>query len=290
MKTDWEKVLRRTGIRVTLPRRRIVEALAGTNRCLTPEEIHGILVKRAGEGGGTGAGLTSVYRTLNLLAEMGLVRCRELPGEPSRYDLAPQDHRNRIEAVCRRCHRKFSPDEDPVTDVLLNKLHSRLEDLSGYRLQPETLTVYGICTGCSRKMRVQKNMGNKNGKEKSMKIAIATENGQVAPHFGRCPQYTLADLENGRVTAKELVENPGHAPGRIPEFLDSLDAKVIVAGGMGRRAQTIFEEKGIDWILGVTGSVDTALDDLCQGKLEGGESLCTENGRGDGHSHDHNCG
>lgn len=290
----WEKILRKAGIKITHPRKKVVAVLAGADRCLTPEEIHGALVQQAGMSGDPGAGLTSVYRTLNLLTEMGLVRCRELPGEPCRYDLAPQDHRNRIEAVCRRCYRTFCPDEDPGTEGLLNKLHGRLEDLSGFRLQPETLTVYGICSECSRQIRdiniIKRTKNNINkDKEFFMKVALATENSQVAPHFGRCSQYTMADIEGGRIVKKETVENPGHAPGKIPEYLDSLGAKVIVAGGMGRRAQTIFESKGIDWVLGVTGPVDQALEALCAGKLEGGESLCSELGsgesRGDGSHH-----
>ena len=52
----------------------------------------------------------------------------------------------------------------------------------------------------------------------------------------------------------------------------------IIAGGMGQRAVTLFAEKNIKPILGISGSIDAVLDKLKQGKLEGGASLCSPGG------------
>jgi len=116
-----------------------------------------------------------------------------------------------------------------------------------------------------------------------MKIAISTDNGSVSAHFGRCPEFTLVDIENGKVLKKEVFPNPGHSPGAIPKFLHEKEARAIIAGGMGMRAAGFFEELGIETIVGISGTIDSVVESLCNGTLKGGESLCRPgNGRGYG--------
>ncbi len=129
-----------------------------------------------------------------------------------------------------------------------------------------------------------------------MRIAIASDGDKVAEHFGRCPSYTLVDIENGNAVHREVLDNPGHEPGRIPVFLKEHGAEVIVAGGMGRRAQMLFDQMGIQQVLGITGPVDQVVSSCIHGSLEGAESLCAHGeGHGDGHGPgadggDHDCG
>ena len=120
-----------------------------------------------------------------------------------------------------------------------------------------------------------------------MRIAIATEAGNVAAHFGRCPLYTLVDLVDGQMDNRRELQNPGHEPGRIPRLLRDHDVDVIIAGGMGQRAQMLFSQMDIEQIVGVTGSIDEVLNACMDGTLEGGESLCAHGeGHGDGaHGH-----
>lgn len=121
-----------------------------------------------------------------------------------------------------------------------------------------------------------------------MKIAISTDNGKVAQHFGRCAQYTIVEIEDNKIQTKETIDNPGHAPGALPKFLDSKGCDLIIAGGMGRRAQGFFKEFNIDWIIGVQGDIDCVIEDYINGKLESGESLCVRGeGKGDGHHRHH---
>ena len=108
-----------------------------------------------------------------------------------------------------------------------------------------------------------------------MKVAISTDGGFVSAHFGRCPQFTIVDIESGQITARETIDNPGHTPGLIPEFLNGKGVKCIVAGGMGKRAQLFFDEYGIESIIGVSGSVDETIEKIVKGLLESGESLCS---------------
>ncbi|MFA5500809.1 MAG: NifB/NifX family molybdenum-iron cluster-binding protein [Candidatus Omnitrophota bacterium] len=107
-----------------------------------------------------------------------------------------------------------------------------------------------------------------------MRVAISTDGEFVSAHFGRCPTFTLVDIENGKTTKRAEVANPGHQPGAIPEFLHQKGANCIVAGGMGQRATMFFEEYGIQAIVGISGKIDDVVKQLESGTLEGGESLC----------------
>ena len=111
-----------------------------------------------------------------------------------------------------------------------------------------------------------------------MKMAIPTEQGRVAEHFGRCPQYTIVEIENNEIKKKEIVSNPGHRTGSIPKFLHEQNVDCVLAGGMGWRAQQFFEQFGIKTIVGVSGKIDDVVEQFIKGTLRGGESLCKPGG------------
>ena len=118
-----------------------------------------------------------------------------------------------------------------------------------------------------------------------MKVAISTDGDFVSAHFGRCPSYTLVDIEEGKVVGKEVVNNPGHQPGNIPQFLHGKGTKCIIAGGMGMRAVGFFNEFGIQTIVGISGRIDEVIEKLQDGTLKGAESLCNP-GAGKGYGLD----
>ncbi len=109
------------------------------------------------------------------------------------------------------------------------------------------------------------------------RIAFACEdNGglksQMSMHFGRCPYYTLVDVEGGAIKAVEVVENPyfeNHSPGVVPPFISSQKAQVMLAGGMGPRAIDLFQSLGIEVATGVGGQVENVLTAYLEGKVSG---------------------
>ena len=107
-----------------------------------------------------------------------------------------------------------------------------------------------------------------------MKIAVATDNGNVSAHFGHCTGFTIFDIENAAAASKNFIPNPGHEPGFLPVFLKDLDVEIIIAGGMGNRAQTLFNEKDINVIVGASGSVEEAVSAYLSGSLESTGSFC----------------
>ena len=109
---------------------------------------------------------------------------------------------------------------------------------------------------------------------RSAEVAISTDGDAVAAHFGRCQAYTIVEIADGRIRGRELIANPGHEPGFLPGYLAQRGVTCIVAGGMGPRAQGLFDQQGIETIVGVSGSIEETLQALLRGELESGESLC----------------
>ena len=107
-----------------------------------------------------------------------------------------------------------------------------------------------------------------------MKIAISTDGDQVSAHFGRCPSFTLIEVEDDKVKSKEVIPNPGHHPGFLPQFFHERGVEYIIAGGAGWRAQSLFAEKGINLIVGISGTIEETIEKLLKGELKGGENIC----------------
>ncbi|MCX6028119.1 MAG: NifB/NifX family molybdenum-iron cluster-binding protein [Chloroflexi bacterium] len=126
-----------------------------------------------------------------------------------------------------------------------------------------------------------------------MRIAVSTEtnaglDAPVAGHFGRCPFFTLIDLEAEQIQAVQVVTNPyflAHEPGQVPQFVHSQNVNVMLTGGMGGRAAAFFEEYGIRPVTGASGTVRQALECFQRGEL-GGYAPCSESvAHGHGGSH-----
>jgi predicted Fe-Mo cluster-binding NifX family protein len=94
----------------------------------------------------------------------------------------------------------------------------------------------------------------------------------------------LFDCENETIVKTETVANPGHKPGFLPVFLHDKGANVIISGGMGGGAVDIFNEKGIEVVVGATGSAKASVEAYLAGKLESTGSVCHE------HQHSDECG
>ncbi|MCP4651866.1 MAG: dinitrogenase iron-molybdenum cofactor [Candidatus Omnitrophica bacterium] len=107
-----------------------------------------------------------------------------------------------------------------------------------------------------------------------MKIAISTDGDSVSAHFGRCPLFTIAKIEDKKIITVNTIENPGHHPGYLPKFLQEKGVEIIIAGGMGMRAQDLFAQAGIKTVMGISGKVDSVIGKVVSDTLAGGESLC----------------
>ncbi len=110
-----------------------------------------------------------------------------------------------------------------------------------------------------------------------MRYAIPISGGIVSAHFGHCEQFALIDVDEAskRILRKELVPSPGHEPGFLPQWLAEEGVSVVLAGGMGSRAQGLFAQNNIDVVVGVLESdPEKAILSYLTGNLSTGDNIC----------------
>ncbi len=85
-----------------------------------------------------------------------------------------------------------------------------------------------------------------------MKIAIPTAEGLLCAHFGHCQYFTIIDIdeETNNILKTETMTPPPHEPGVFPAWLGQLGCNLIIAGGMGGRAVGMFQQNGIQVVMG----------------------------------------
>ena len=110
-----------------------------------------------------------------------------------------------------------------------------------------------------------------------MRYAIPVSGGMVSTHFGHCEQFALIDASKERkeITRKELVPSPGHQPGLLPAWLAEQGGSVVIASGMGSRAQSLFQQSRIKVVIGALESdPEKAVLSYLDENLDTGDNIC----------------
>jgi predicted Fe-Mo cluster-binding NifX family protein len=110
-----------------------------------------------------------------------------------------------------------------------------------------------------------------------MRIAIPVVQGRLSAHFGHCESFVLIDVDESEklILEQTAVSSPPHAPGALPVWLAEQGANVILSVGMGSRAIQLFEERGIQVVLGAPKLDPEALVHVyLAGDLGGGTNVC----------------
>jgi predicted Fe-Mo cluster-binding NifX family protein len=116
-----------------------------------------------------------------------------------------------------------------------------------------------------------------------LRLAVASEHGKVAQHFGHCESFHIFDTKDQKIIGTDVITNPGHKPGFLPRFLSEMGVDVIISGGMGSSAVDLFNAKGIEVVVGAEGLAAEAASLYMQGHLASTGSVCHE------HEHHEEC-
>lgn len=117
------------------------------------------------------------------------------------------------------------------------------------------------------KLRGENNMGTET-KAVSVVAIPTSDRATVDQHFGHTKEFALYVVKNGQIEDVNYITPPKHEPGVLPQFLAAEGAHVIITGGMGQKAITLFKQNNIDVILGAEGSIDKNMNDYLKGVLE----------------------
>lgn len=147
----FKKLLKQKGVKVTAQRVEILSTLASfPDRHLAAEEIYEIVKTDCPE-----IGLATVYRTIQLLLELGLIERINLDDGYVRYEIgnpATQTSKHRHHhLICMKCGRIISFEDD-----LLEELEKRIADTTGFYVVNHEVKLYGYCKECGGKLLEKK--------------------------------------------------------------------------------------------------------------------------------------
>lgn len=110
-----------------------------------------------------------------------------------------------------------------------------------------------------------------------MKIAIPLYQGKLSMHFGHCQEFALVDtdIKKDDFFDTQILTPPAHEPGVLPQWLHSLGVNLIIAGGIGQRAQQLFNQNQIEVIVGAPSKTPNELVNAYLNKtLTAGDNIC----------------
>lgn len=149
-RAHMEGHFRSKGYRFTVPRQIILEILEGNDDYVSAEDLY-IQVHELHPG----IGLATVYRTLQLLVEIGVVTRIETGEGKARFRLTAVSERRRREVlICTNCFRTFPisalPDEQ---GALVEKIEKDIQNRNNFEVRQAVLQFYGICAECARRVQ-----------------------------------------------------------------------------------------------------------------------------------------
>lgn len=110
-----------------------------------------------------------------------------------------------------------------------------------------------------------------------MKIAIPLAEGRLTAHFGHCASFAIVEIDDQtkKIIKREDIAAPPHQPGLLPPWLAERGVNMIIAGGMGQRAQQLFAQQGIQVVVGAPSETpEKLIADYFAGSLQVGDNLC----------------
>jgi len=145
----WHGRMRGCGYRLTIPREAIIHVLSKTEQHLSAEDIYLEVHKTYPQ-----VGLTTVYRTLELLVEMGLIFKYDFGDGRARFELSedPKGKRHHHHLVCTGCHRVIDYTDFIDDEIeLLRRTEKGLSNKFGFQINSHIIQFHGLCEQCRKK-------------------------------------------------------------------------------------------------------------------------------------------
>ncbi|HEY9049985.1 MAG TPA: ferric iron uptake transcriptional regulator [Gammaproteobacteria bacterium] len=129
--------LKKAGLKVTLPRMKILELLeASKTRHQTAEDIYKALLDAGAE-----IGLATVYRVLTQFESAGLVNRHHFEGGQAVFELNEGKHHDHL--VCVKCGKVIE-----FMDNLIEERQKKIAEENGFKITEHSLILYGHCKSC----------------------------------------------------------------------------------------------------------------------------------------------
>jgi Fur family ferric uptake transcriptional regulator len=138
---DFKSLLKKNSLKFTIQREVILETLYSSDIHLTPESLHHLIQKKYPE---LNTGIATVYRTLSLLEDSGVVTSISFGAHGKKYELGAKKHHDHL--ICTAC----GSITEFVDEEIENRQHKITEEL-GFKMSDHSMQIYGICKKCQTK-------------------------------------------------------------------------------------------------------------------------------------------
>lgn len=135
---DFKSLLKKNNLKFTIQREVILETLYNSDEHLTPESLHQLIQKKHPD---LNTGIATVYRTLALLEESGMVTSLSFGAQGKKYELGAKDHHDHM--ICTNCGN--------ITEFVDDQIEERQNKIAqtlGFKMSDHSMQIYGICKNC----------------------------------------------------------------------------------------------------------------------------------------------
>ncbi len=129
--------LKKAGLKITLPRMKILETLQeNPNNHFSAEDIYKIMLQR-----GEDIGVATIYRVLTQCEQAGLIRRLQFDGGRAVFEATSTDHHDHI--ICVRCG-----SVEEFHDETIERQQQQVAKNAGFTVEDHSMTLYGLCRSC----------------------------------------------------------------------------------------------------------------------------------------------
>ena len=136
----FKAILKKNSLKYTLQREAILRTLYDSDEHLTPEALHRLVQQKYPN---LRIGIATVYRTLSLLEESGIVTSLSFGAQGKKYELGAKEHHDHM--ICTECGK--------ITEFLDEEIEKRQEKIAnefGFLMKDHSMQIYGICETCQK--------------------------------------------------------------------------------------------------------------------------------------------
>ncbi|ARQ99213.1 iron-regulated membrane protein [Campylobacter devanensis] len=136
----FKRVLRDNGLKYTKQREVLLQTLYNNSEHFTPEQLYLYIKERHP---GLNVGIATVYRSLNLLEESGMVTSISFGVQGKKFELANKPHHDHM--ICRQCGVIVE-----FEDQIIEKRQLAIAKEHGFKLTGHIMQLYGVCGECNK--------------------------------------------------------------------------------------------------------------------------------------------
>lgn len=137
---NFKALLKSNGLKYTLQREHILKVLYKSTKHLTPELLYNEIKMEAPE---LNIGIATIYRTLSLLEDAGLVTSISLDKQGKKYELADKEHHDHM--ICIKCGKIIE-----FMDQEIEERQKKIAHKHQFKMTDHSMQIYGLCSKCQK--------------------------------------------------------------------------------------------------------------------------------------------